>query len=321
MKLGKLQKLDLRDHWKHEALEFTRWLSEPENLAELGDEVGLDIKLIQTEAGVGRFSVDILAEEETTGRKIVIENQLEATDHTHLGQILTYAAGIEAEFIIWVVREVRDEHKQAIEWLNEHTDDKINFFLVQIELWRIGQSDAAPKFLVVSRPNDWTKSVRGGGGADGELTDTKLWQLEFWQQLRTHAAAATPRLKLRTPRAQHWYDVAIGRSDCHVAFTVLLNEGRVGVELYIPNSKELYRAFHANKEAIEAALGLGPLIWQELPEKKASRIRAYHAANLSAENHAAVFDWLVSSAHKFRATFSRQWAGQSAGDERLGVEG
>jgi len=314
LKLGKLKRIDLREHWKHEALDFTQWLSEKENLEQLGDEVGLDIDLIQTEAGVGKFSVDILAEEETTGKKIVIENQLEATDHSHLGQILTYAAGIEAEYIIWVVREARDEHRQAIEWLNEHTDEKINFFLVKIELWQIGSSDPAPKFLVVSRPNDWTKSVRGTGKTEADLTDTKLWQLEFWQQLRTYALNATPPLKLRTPRAQHWYDVAIGRSDCHVALTVMLNEGRVGCELYIDNSKELYHAFHSNKEAIESSLALGELSWQELPEKKASRIRAYKEAALSAENREEVFAWLVNSTKAFRATFSKNWAPKVASE-------
>lgn len=310
MKLGKLKKLDLRDYWKHEALHFTQWLAEDENLAELGDEVGLDITLIQTEAGVGKFSVDILAEEETTGKKIVIENQLEATDHSHLGQILTYAAGIEAEYIIWVVRDVRDEHRQAIEWLNEHTDDKINFFLVRIELWQIGESEPAPKFLVVCRPNDWTKSVRGAGTAgstEADLTDTKLWQLEFWQQLRSFAGASKPPLKLRTPRAQHWYDVAIGRSDCYVALTVFMNEARVGAELYIPNSKELYNTFHSNRSAIEESLGLGVLLWQELPGKKASRIRIYRDGALTSENRSEIFSWLVSTALKLRATFSKHW--------------
>lgn len=315
MKLGKLKKLDLRDHWKHEALHFTQWLAESENLEQLGDEVGLDIDLIQTEAGVGKFSVDILAEEETTGKKIVIENQLEATDHAHLGQILTYAAGIEAEYIIWVVRDVRDEHRQAIEWLNEHTDEKINFFLVRIELWQIGNSDPAPKFMIVSRPNDWTKSVRGTGKAESELTDTKLWQLEFWQQLRAFAQASKPPLKLRTPRAQHWYDVAVGRSDCHVALTVLLNEGKVGCELYIDNSKDLYHTFFSNKVEIESDLGLGTLLWQELPGKKASRIRCLKEVALSAENRDEIFTWLIQSVQKFRTTFTKPWAQKVPGED------
>lgn len=138
MKLSKLKKVDLREVWKHEALDFTNWLAKEENLELLSDEVGIDISLIQTEASVGKFNVDILAEETNTDRKIVIENQLEATDHDHLGKIITYASGFDAEFIIWIVKSVRDEHKQAIDWLNEHTDQKINIFAIQMEVWQIG---------------------------------------------------------------------------------------------------------------------------------------------------------------------------------------
>jgi hypothetical protein len=307
MRLGKLKKVDLREYWRHEALDFTRWLAEPQNLDELGDEIGIDIELIQTEAGVGRFNADILAQEETTGRKIVIENQLEATDHSHLGQILTYAAGIEAEYIVWIVKDVRDEHKQAVDWLNEHTDEKLNFFLVRIELWQIGASDPAPKFVIVSRPNDWTKSVRGTVHEQSELSETKLLQLEFWQQLRDFAMATRPPLKLRTPRAQHWYDVAIGRSDCHVVLTALTSENRIGCELYIPNSKELFNAFHSNKEAIENALGIGALSWQELPEKKASRIRTFRDFDFRSEQRKEAFEWLVQTTNKFKSVFSKSW--------------
>ncbi len=317
MKLGKLEKVDLREYWKHEALDFTRWLAESRNLDELGDEIGLDIELIQTEAGVGRFSADILAQEETTGRKIVIENQLEATDHSHLGQILTYAAGIEAEYIVWIVKEVRDEHRQAIDWLNEHTDEKLNFFLVRIELWRIGESNPAPKFVVVSRPNDWTKSVRGTVHDATALSDTKLLQLEFWQQLREFASTCKPPLKLRTPRAQHWYDVAIGRSDCHVTFTALASEKLIGCELYIPNSKQLFKTLFSNKDSIESTLGIGTLSWQELPEKKASRIRAFREFDLTSQQRDEAFVWLVQTANKFKSVFSKTWLGGKENDELI----
>lgn len=309
MRLGKLTKLDLRACWKHEALHFTQWLALDENLGQLGDELGLDIKLIQTEAGVGKFSVDILAEEEATGRRIVIENQLEPTDHSHLGQILTYAAGVEAEYLIWIVREARDEHVQAIEWINDHTSDKINFFLVRVELWRIGDSDPAPKFMVLVRPNNWTKSVRAGPGALGAqaLSETRLMQLEFWTQLQAGANAASPPLKLRTPRAQHWYDMAIGRSDCHVVFTVMFSENRVGVELYISNSKALYHGLLACRPQIETELDLGTLDWQELPERKASRIRLYRDVDFSADWRLSIHPWMIDVARRFKAVFSKSW--------------
>ena len=181
--LSKLTKLDLREVWKHEALDFTNWLAEKENLEALSDAVGVDIKLIQTEASVGKFNVDILAEEDLTGRKIIIENQLEATDHDHLGKIITYASGHNAEIIIWIVKDTRDEHQKAIEWLNDHTDEDISFFLIRIELWKIDDSKPAPKFEIVVSPNEWAKAIKSTP-VNKDLTDTKLQQLDFWDKFK-----------------------------------------------------------------------------------------------------------------------------------------
>ncbi len=306
MRLGKLTKVALREYWKHEALDFTQWLAQPENLTELGDEIGLDIELIETESAVGRFSADILAQEETTGRKLVIENQLETTDHSHLGQILTYAAGVDAEFIVWIVKDVKDEHKQAVDWLNEYTSEKINFFLIRIELWQIGESDPAPKFVIVSRPNDWTKSIRGSV-KQSELSDTSQRQLEFWEQLKAFSINIKSQLKLRTPRPQHWYDISIGRPDCQICLTVLTTKNEIGCELYISNSKALFHSLNSNKESIEAELGLKDISWQELPEKKASRIKAFYSFNFDMQNRKEAFEWLLQTAQKFKTVFSKQW--------------
>lgn len=305
MKLGKLQRLDLRQHWQHEALNFTKWLALPENLEQLSDELGIGIELIQIEAQVGRYNVDILAQEETSGRKIVIENQLEMTDHSHLGQIITYAAGIEAEHIIWIVREIRDEHKRAIDWLNEHTDEHINFFLIRIELWQIYDSLPAPKFTVICRPNDWAKSVRVGA-YDKQLTDTKTMQLEFWQQLRLFAQEQYPQLKLRTPRPQHWYSVSIGRSECHIALIAHSKEKKIECGIYINDDKPLYEEFLSKRAELEDALGLtGKIEWLGLPDKKASRIRVQHPFNFEAESWEVAFKWLAETAIKFKAGFGR----------------
>lgn len=308
MKLGTLKRIDLREYWKHEAFDFTKWLSEPENIVLLSDEVGIGIEVTQMEASVGRFNVDILAKEENTGRKIIIENQLDATDHSHLGQLITYAAGLEAQYVIWIVREVREEHRQAVDWLNEHTDEDISFFIVAIELWQIGESDPAPKFSIISRPNEWKKSVRTSA-QDGDLTDTKTKQLEFWQQLKEFAADHHPELRLRTPRPQHWYDVAIGRSDCHIAFTADSRENQVRCELYIPDSKDLFKSFLASKVQIEKELDLsGVLEWQELPGKKASRIRARHGFIFDdATTWNEAFQWLSETALRFNKVFSKKW--------------
>jgi len=308
MKLGKLNRVDLRECWKHEALDFTRWLAEPENVELLSDEIGIGMQIKQTEASVGRFNVDILAEEENTGRKIIIENQLEVTDHSHLGQLITYAAGLEAEFVVWIVRDVREEHRQAVDWLNEHTDEQINFFLVAIELWQIENSPPAPKFNVISRPNEWKRSVRTIS-QDGDLTDTKTKQLEFWQQLKEFAATSHPELKLRTPRPQHWFDVAVGRSDCHVSLVVDSRENKVRCELYIPDSKELYQDLLSFRAEIEKELSIAaPLEWQELPGKKASRIRALRGFSFSdVGTWETAFGWLTETTSKFKRVFVKDW--------------
>jgi hypothetical protein len=150
---------------------------------------------VQIEAAVGSFNVDILAEEEGTGRKIIIENQLEVTNHDHLGKIITYASGYDAKIIVWVVKDVREEHRQAVDWLNEHTDEDTEFYLMKIELWQIENSPYAPKFEIISKPNDWAKAVRSSTDA-GELTDTKVKQLEFWTQFKEYAKKRQTKLHM-----------------------------------------------------------------------------------------------------------------------------
>ncbi len=308
MELGTLKRIDLRNYWKHEALDFTPWLAQPENIALLADEVGIEIQVTQAEASVGRYNVDILAEEESTGKKIIIENQLETTDHTHLGQLITYAAGLEAEFVIWIVRQVREEHRQAVDWLNEQTDEHINLFIVRAELWQIENSPPALKFNVICRPNEWKRSVRKSG-QDDNLSDTKLKQLEFWQQLKEYAETNHPEMKLRTPRAQHWYDISIGRSDRFVRLITDSQNDRVRCELYIPDSLELYNAFRNCKDRIEAELDVTEsLQWMELPEKKTSRIRAVHLFRLEDESTwEDAFLWLIDMSQKFKNVFAKEW--------------
>ena len=140
---------DLRKVWPHEALDFTPWLAKDENIAILGNEIGMEIAVDGTESAVGDFSVDIIATDIATGQKVIIENQLEDTNHDHLGKLITYAAGKDAQTIIWVVKHAREEHRAAIEWLNNHTDDDIGFFLCEIHLYKVGSSNPAVKFSVM----------------------------------------------------------------------------------------------------------------------------------------------------------------------------
>lgn len=296
--LGKLKKVELREAWKHEANNFTQWLAQGENLALLGDEIGIDLNLIQTEASVGSFYVDILAEEENTGRKIIIENQLEITNHDHLGKIITYASGYDAGVIIWVVKDAREEHRQAIDWLNEHTDEGVEFYLIQIELWQIENSPFAPKFEIISKPNDWAKAVRSSTDA-GELSGIKVKQLEFWSNFKDFAKLRQTKLHLRKVYPQHWTDISIGSSDAHLVLTINSPKNAFGVELYIPDSKDLYHKLYNRKAQIEVDLGEN-LEWMELPEKKASRLRILKEGEFDNESKwEDYFDWLLSMAEKF----------------------
>lgn len=304
MQLSKLEKVDLREVWKHEALDFTNWLAKPDNLELLSDEIGIEITLIQTEASVGKFNVDILAEEENTGRKIVIENQLESTDHDHLGKIITYASGFDAEIIIWIVKGVRDEHKQAVDWLNEHTDSNINIFAIQMEVWKISSSPYAPKFQVIAKPNDWAKAVKKAT-AQSELSDTKLLQLEFWTKFREYVQENNGKVKLRKAYPQHWYDISFGSSSAHICLTVNSQNEQMACEIYIPDSKQIFSSLFEKKDDIERKLS-EHLVWEELPEKKASRIKLITKGNLSNQTDWEQYhSWLLEKVTKFQEVFGK----------------
>ncbi|HEV7423721.1 MAG TPA: DUF4268 domain-containing protein [Candidatus Paceibacterota bacterium] len=304
MSLGKLKKIELREGWRHEANDFTKWLALEENLKLLSDEIGFDIKLIQTEAKVGSFNVDILAEEETTGHKIIIENQLEVTNHDHLGKIVTYASGYDARIIVWVVKDVREEHRQAIDWLNENTNEEIGFYLLKIELWQIADSPLAPKFEIISKPNDWAKAVKSSVDS-AELTDTKIKQLQFWDAFKSYAKQANTTLRFQKSYPQHWTNISIGNSDSHIALTVNSRDEVFTCDIYIPDNKELFQHFFENKDKIEMDLS-ETLEWMELPNKKASRIRLSYPGNFEDESKWEIyFSWLLAVAEKFKVVFPK----------------
>lgn len=304
--LWKLEKIDLRDIWKHEALDFTNWLAEEENLSLLSDEIGIAIELQETEASVWGFNVDILALEEVTGKKIIIENQLETTDHKHLGQILTYASWLDAEYIIWLVKDVRDEHKQAIDWLNEHTDNGLNFFIVKMELWKIGESNIAPRFNVYSKPNDWSKLIKSLSWGNKELSNTKLIQLEFWNSLIDYFNENKTPFSIRKARPQHWYDLGIWTSWVHMSLTVNSQYKHITTDIYIVDSKELFDFLYDRKDSIESELWY-TLEWNKLEDKKASRIK-YIKQDVDfteKENWNTLQEWYQEVAPKMYKVFSK----------------
>jgi hypothetical protein len=305
--LGKLEEIkDLRNVWPHEAIDFTPWLAKEENIAILADAVGLDITVDEEESPVGDFSVDIFATETGTDRKIIIENQLEDTNHDHLGKLITYASGKSADIVIWVVKRAREEHKAAIEWLNNHTDDRIGFFLCEIKLYRIGASDPAVKFEVVEKPNDWTKEVKK---VSNNLSETQQARLEYWTAFNDYAfknAAFAKEFKKRKAGIDHWTSYSIGSSACGMSILRLQTEGHVAVELYINNDKSLFHKFYGQKADIESEVGL-VLDWRELPNKKASRILADKPVDLTNQAEwSEQFDWLMDTMIKMKKAFKKR---------------
>ena len=299
--LGTLKEItDLRSIWPHEALNFTPWVAE--NVDLLADAVGLDITVDETESSVGDFNVDIYASETGTDRKIIIENQLEDTDHDHLGKLITYASGKGADVVIWVVKHAREEHKAAVEWLYNHTDDKIGFFLCEIKLFQIGDSQIAPAFTVVERPNDWTKEIRKTASANS----TQQQRLEYWQAFNDYAFSDANFSRIfnkRKPTTDHWMDFSIGSSACHIA--VSQKRKAVDVELYINDDKELFKSLFAYKDEIEKNMEM-ELEWKELPERKASRILIEKTGDLDDRaTWPEQFDYIMDTCIKMKRAFKR----------------
>lgn len=304
MSLGKLKKVDLRSQWKHEEYDFSTWLAQEENISLLSEEIGIEFADIQTEAKAGRYSVDILAKEEGSERKVVIENQLETTDHDHLGKIITYASGYDAEIIIWIVKDAREEHKQAVSWLNDNTNSKVNIFLIEIELWQINDSPPAPKFNVISKPNDWAKVLKETQ-KNSELSETKLMQLDFWTQFNQFVADSNSALNVRKPYPQHWHDMSYGSSESHISLTTNTQKKQIACEIYISDSPETYNMLYEKRESIESELGF-QIEWRELPKKKASRIIYTKDTDVNDQDEwSNQFKWLKETAEKFALVFKK----------------
>ena len=306
--LGRLESIPLREAWENEATQFTPWLALPENIALLSEALGIELEITGQEQSVGAFSADILCKDTGTGETVLIENQLERTDHSHLGQIVTYAAGLDARTVVWISAKLREEHRAAIDWLNENTIESLQFFGVEVELWRIGQSPYAPKFNVVSKPNDWSKTVSEAAHnlAVSPLSETKIQQQNFWSTLGEYISRNNLPIRPQKPLPQHWTNFSIGRSGMNLAATVNSIENRIGVELWISNAeaKEQFKQLEQSKSKIETEIGAA-LDWQELPGRKGARIALYKqdVDPTNQNDWPNQHEWLANQLVKFNSAF------------------
>jgi len=291
LKLGRLEKVDLRTVWNSESDEFTPWLAQEENLKLLGDTIGMELELEAQEKDVGPFRADILCKDTATDNWVLIENQLEKTDHTHLGQLLTYAAGLKAVTIIWIAKKFTEEHRAALDWLNEITDDRFNFFGLEVELWEIGDSPVAPKFNIVSKPNDWSRTVAASASQvrNAPLTESKKLQREYWVAFNEYVKENSNIIKPTKPLPQHWMNIAIGKSGVRLSAVASLYDSvaqtysshEIRAELVIDdmNSKSYFDQLYSEKEQIESEFGES-LIWHNPPDARMCRIYVRKSTNI-----------------------------------------
>jgi hypothetical protein len=283
--LGQLEPVDLRHYWKDESRDFTPWLADEQNIALLGRVIGLQLEVEQREKNVGPFFADILCRDVSSGTWVVIENQLERTDHSHLGQILTYAAGLEAKAIIWVASKFTDEHRAALDWLNEITSEDFGFFGVEVELWRIGDSPPAPKFNLVCQPNDWSRAVQASAA---HFSAGEQLQLEFWTGFKGFLEGRSS-IRCPKPHAQSWMSHSIGLRGCHLdsvfsSFDSMSGKagGEIRVDVYLDGAgaKQLFAALEAQRTEVERELG-EPMTWYSPENRRMSRIYVRRVAEIS----------------------------------------
>lgn len=303
--IGKLLEVDVRELWKHKQYDFSNWLAKEANLEYLNDILGLTLTDVDKEVYVGPYRCDLVAKDETSGITVIIENQLEGTNHDHLGKIITYASGLDAKVMVWIVKEAKEEHRAAIEWLNNNTNNDINFFLIEIHAYEIGDSDPAPKFEVIEKPNDFVKRSKAKS-EDNELNKRQSERVAFWEKFNQIVASRGKPFNIRKATTDHWYDVALGTSEAHIAINLVNKDGNIVVEVYINDNKELFDELYGNKEEIENQLGF-ELIWDRLDNKKASRIK-HTIPGLNFDDHSnydKLMNQIIDIAVKMRDVFKK----------------
>jgi len=307
LEFGTIQKVDPRSIWNHEARDFTPWLAD--NLHRLGDAIGIELELVKREADVGGFSLDLLAKDLGRNASVIIENQLATTDHDHLGKLITYASGYDADVVLWVSTEIREEHRQALDWLNQRTDSNTDFFGVVVEVIRIGESKPALQFRVAVSPNEWQKSKK----KQSTTTTSEKSELyrQYFQRLLDELRQTHHFTSARKALPQNWYTFSSGNKQFRYGHSFAAGN-RVRTEIYIDSgdadeNKGFFDRLHADRELIESEFG-DPLEWERLDSKRACRIAIYRSGSIedSSEDLQEIHDWGIRNLLQFRKVFGKK---------------
>ena len=301
--IGNIEKVPIASVWPHEAKDFTPWLAE--NLPLLGDELDMDLELEGTEVPVGNFSLDILARDANSEAIVAIENQIANADHIHLGQLLTYSAGTNASVVVWIATKFRDEHRAALDWLNEGIKDSLRFFGVEIQAVRIGDSLPAPLFRLSAAPNAWSKDVEE---SQVEVTPTQEKYIRFWRPLQEDLRR-TYGWNVGTHNKGSYYKAGSGLGDARFGRTMrFTSEGEARVELVIKSpdgswNKAEFELLKEHRAQIEDALG--PMSWELLDDAKRNRVAVSRPGHIddSEEELNQIRTWMTEHVTKFRTTF------------------
>ncbi len=274
---AEIKPVDIREIWPNEATDFTPWLVA--NISRLGEALGMDLEVQEREADVGEFSLDIKAKDLGTGRTVVIENQLTATDHDHLGKLLTYAGGFDAGVLVWIAKELRDEHRRALEWLNERTGEDVDCFGVVIEVICIDDSRPAFNFRPVVFPNEWQKGRRARGSVSPRAEAYREYFQSLLDELRMRHRFTTAKIA----QPQSWYSFSSGVRGVSLSNS-FAQGGKIRAEVYIDlqdkeRNKRLFDRLHEQQSEIETELGES-LSWERLDERQSCRIAIYRAGSI-----------------------------------------
>lgn len=269
MNISRLKEVPLRDLWPNEAYDFTIWLSD--NMDMLSEALGFELSLIETEAKAGAFSSDIFAEDER-GNPVVIENQLEKTNHDHLGKLIAYMSNLNAKIAVWITPEPRIEHEKAVQWLNEFLPADVAFYLVRIQAYRIEDSASAPLFTIIAGPSE---EARQAGEQKKELAERHINRKEFWSQLLEAANRRTKLHAQRSPTIDTWLNAGAGRSGLAFQYRIRMDDAQVGLRIRcatIEDSKKVFDALYAKRSEVEQKFGK-PLEWLRQDDIKTSVIQ------------------------------------------------